>query len=77
MLGENHIMFRGSLTNAIGFYGAEYVPVKKQMAFGLQWQRQISVFGQDAFLSANVGADLGSWKKDLVGSNFTLSVPLQ
>ena len=77
LLGENHLRFRGSLTNAIGYYGSEYVPVKRQMAFGLQWQRQISVFGQDAFLSANVGADLGSWKKDLVGSNFTLSVPLK
>jgi len=77
LLGENHLRFRGSLTNAIGYYGSEYVPVKKQMAFGLQWQRQIFVFGQDAFLSANVGADIGSWKKDLVGGNFTLSVPLQ
>jgi hypothetical protein len=77
MIGENRLMFRGSLSNAIGFYGAEYVPVKKQMAVGLQWQRQIFVFGQDAFLSANIGADMGSWKKDLVGGNFTLSVPIQ
>jgi hypothetical protein len=77
MIGENRLMFRGSLSNAIGFYGAEYVPVKKQLAVGLQWQRQIFVFGQDAFLSANIGADMGSWKKDLVGGNFTLSVPLQ
>ena len=77
IIGENHLMFRGSLTNAIGYYGSEYVPVKKQSAFGLQWQRQISVFGQEAFLSANIGADIGSWKKDLVGANFTLSVPLQ
>jgi hypothetical protein len=77
MSGVNHFMFRGSLTNAIGYYGSEYIPVKKQMALGLQWQRQIFVFGQDAFLSANVGADIGSWKKDLVGANFTLTVPLQ
>ena len=77
MAGENRFMFRGSLSNAIGGYGSEYIPVKKQIAVGLQWQRQIFVFGQEAFLSANVGADLGSWKKDLVGANFTLSVPLQ
>jgi hypothetical protein len=77
MAGENRFMFRGSLSNAIGAYGSEYVPVKKQIALGLHWQRQIFVFGQDAFISANVGADLGSWKKDLVGANFTLSVPLQ
>ena len=77
MAGENRFMFRGSLSNAIGGYGSEYIPVKKQMSVGLQWQRQIFVFGQDAFLSANVGADVGSWKKDLVGANFTLSVPLQ
>ena len=77
MAGENRFMFRGSLSNAIGAYGSEYIPVKKQIALGLQWQRQIFVFGQEAFLSANVGADLGSWKKDLVGANFTLSVPLQ
>jgi hypothetical protein len=77
MAGENRFMFRGSLSNAIGGYGSEYIPVKKQIAVGLQWMRQIFVFGQDAFISANVGADLGSWKKDLVGANFTLSVPLQ
>lgn len=77
MAGENRFMFRGSLTNAIGYYGSEYIPVKKQMAFGLQWQRQIFVLGQEALLSANIGADIGSWKKDLIGANFTLSVPLQ
>jgi hypothetical protein len=77
MIGENRLMFRGSLSNAIGRYGSEYIPVKKQIALGLQWERQIFVFGQDAFLSANIGADMGSWKKDLVGANFTLSVPLQ
>lgn len=77
MIGENRLMFRGSLSNAIGYFGAEYVPVKKQLAFGLQWQRQMFVFGQNALLSANIGADIGSWKKDLVGGNFTLSVPLQ
>ena len=77
MAGENRFVFRGSLSNAIGGYGSEYIPVKKQIAVGLQWMRQIFVFGQDAFISANVGADLGSWKKDLVGANFTLSVPLQ
>ena len=77
MIGENRLMFRGSLSNAIGGYGSEYIPVKKQIALGLQWQRQIFIFGQDAFLSANIGADMGSWKKDLVGANFTLSVPLQ
>jgi len=77
LIGENRLMFRGSLTNSMGYFGSEYIPVKKQLAFGLQWQRQIFVFGQDAFLSANVGADIGSWKKDLVGANFTLSVPLK
>ena len=77
MIGENRLMFRGSLSNAIGGYGSEYIPVKKQLAVGLQWQRQIFVFGQDAFLSANIGADMGSWKKDLVGGNFTLSLPIQ
>jgi len=77
MIGENRLMFRGSLSNAIGGYGSEYIPVKKQIALGLQWERQIFVFGQDAFLSGNIGADMGSWKKDLVGGNFTLSVPIQ
>ena len=77
LIGENHLMFRGSLTNSMGNFGSEYIPVKKQIAVGLQWKRQIFVFGQDAFISANLGADLGSWKKDLVGANFTLSVPLQ
>lgn len=77
MIGENHLMFRGSLTNSHGNFGSEYIPVKKQMTFGLQWQRQILVFGQKALLSANIGADIGSWKKDLVGANFILSAPLQ
>jgi len=77
MVGENRLLFRGSLTNSHGNFGSEYIPVKKQIALGLQWQRQIFVFGQDAFLSANIGADLGSWKKDLVGTNFTLSIPIQ
>ena len=77
LIGENRLVFRGSLSNAIGGYGSEYIPVKKQIALGLQWQRQIFVFGQDAFLSGNIGADMGSWKKDLVGGNFTLSVPIQ
>ena len=77
MIGENRLVFRGSLTNSMGNFGSVYIPVKKQIAVGLQWQRQIFVFGQDAFLSANIGADMGSWKKDLVGANFTLSVPLQ
>jgi hypothetical protein len=77
MIGENRLVFRGSLTNSHGNHYSEYVPVKKQLAVGLQWQRQIFVFGQDAFLSANIGADMGSWKKDLVGGNFTLSLPIQ
>jgi hypothetical protein len=75
LVGENHLLFRGSLSNSHGNFGSVYIPVKKQIALGLQWQRQIFVFGQDAFLSANIGADLGSWKKDLIGTNFTLSVP--
>ena len=77
MIGENRLVFRGSLTNSMGNFGSEYIPVKKQLAVGLQWQRQIFVFGQNALLSANIGADIGSWKKDLVGGNFILSVPIQ
>lgn len=73
---KNHFLFRGSLSNAIGYYGAEYVPVKRQIAFGLRWQRPVFILGQEAVLSANIGTDLGSWKKDLVGANFNLSVPL-
>jgi hypothetical protein len=32
--------------------------------------------GQEAILKANVGFDTGSWKKDVVGGNVTLALPL-
>jgi hypothetical protein len=76
VLGENHLTFRGSLSNAIGFYGNEYVPVKRQISAGLQWQRPMPWISEGAQLKANIGFDTGDWKKDVVGGNLSLSIPL-
>jgi hypothetical protein len=76
LLGENAITFRGSLSNAIGWFGSEYVPVKRQISVGVCWSRPIVLLGQEAVLKANVGFDTGSWKKDVVGGNVTLALPL-
>ena len=76
LLGENHLTFRGSLSNAIGFYGNEYVPVKRQLSAGLQWQRPMPWISEGAQLKANVGFDTGDWKKDVFGGNLSLSIPL-
>jgi hypothetical protein len=76
LFGENAITFRGSLSNAIGWFGSEYVPVKRQISVGVCWSRPIVLLGQEAVLKANVGFDTGSWKKDVVGGNVTLALPL-
>ncbi len=76
LLGENHLTFRGSLSNAIGFYGNEYVPVKRQISAGLQWQRPMPWISEGAQLKANIGFDTGDWKKDVFGGNLSLSIPL-
>ncbi len=75
-VGLNHLVFKGSLSNAIGFYGREYVPVKRQTSLGLMWSRPVYVLSQNAILQANLGFDLGSWKKDVFGGNISLSIPL-
>ena len=76
LLGENHLTFRGSLSNAIGFYGNEYVPVKRQISAALQWQRPMPWISEGAQLKANIGFDTGDWKKDVFGGNLSLSIPL-
>lgn len=76
LLGENHLTFRGSLSNAIGFYGYEYLPVKRQISAGLQWQRAMPWISEGAQLKANIGFDTGDWKKDVFGGNLSLSIPL-
>jgi len=77
LLGENHLTFRGSLSNAIGFYGYEYLPVKRQISAGLQWQRAMPWISEGAQLKANIGFDTGDWKKDVFGGNLSLSIPLR
>ena len=76
MAGIHHVTLRGSLSNAIGSYGAEYVPVKKQISVGLQWQAPLVIWGQETTIRSNIGADVGQWKKDVFGGNISLSVPL-
>lgn len=74
--GENDFTFRGSLSNSIGWFGIENVPVKKQYSFGLQWQRPVQLMGYDAQLKASFGADKGLWKPDVIGGNVSLLLPL-
>jgi hypothetical protein len=76
LIGENHFTFRGSLSNAIGFYGSEYIPVKRQISAGLQWQRPFPWISEGAELKANLGFDTGDWKKDVFGGNLSISIPL-
>lgn len=77
LLGENHLTFRGSMSNAIGWFGAEYIPVKRQISAGLQWQRPMPWISEGAQLKANIGFDTGDWKKDVFGGNLSLSIPLR
>ncbi|MEY2894543.1 MAG: hypothetical protein RIS42_262 [Bacteroidota bacterium] len=74
--GDNSFLFRGSLSNSIGWFGQENIPVKKQYSFGLQWQRPVQLMGYDAQLKASIGADKGLWKPDVIGGNVSLLVPL-
>jgi hypothetical protein len=76
LFGENSLTLRGSMTNAIGWFGKEHVPVKRQFSVGLFWTRPLLVLGQDAVIKANIGFDTGSWKKDVVGGNVTLALPI-
>lgn len=75
-LGVNAIHFRGSMSNAFGWFGQEFVPVKKQYSIGIQWQRPIDLMGYDAQLKASIGADKGLWKPDVIGGNLSLVLPL-
>jgi hypothetical protein len=74
--GENDFTFRGSMSNSIGWFGQENVPVKRQYSFGLQWQRPVLLMGYDAQLKASIGADKGLWKPDVIGGNVALVLPL-
>lgn len=74
--GENDFTFRGSMSNSIGWFGQENVPVKRQYSFGLQWQRPVQLMGYDAQLKASIGADKGLWKPDVIGGNVALVLPL-
>lgn len=75
-LGENSFLLRGSLSNSIGWFGIEHIPVKKQYSVGLQWQRPVQLMGYNAQLKASVGADKGVWKPDVIGGNVSLVLPL-
>ncbi len=75
-IGENALLFRGSMSNAFGWFDEEYIPVKKQYSIGLQWQRPVQLMGYDAQLKAAVGADKGLWKPDVIGGNVSLVLPL-
>ncbi len=74
--GENEILIRGSLSNAIGSYGNEYTNALKQVSVGVQWQRPVQLMGYDAHLKASLGADKGLWKPDVIGGNVSLVLPL-
>lgn len=74
--GENAVKLRGSLSNSIGWFGQENIPVKKQYSFGLEWQRPIQMLGYDVQLKASIGADKGTWKPDIFGGNVSIVMPL-
>ena len=75
-IGENNLKARGSLSNAFGWFGEEYVPVKKQYSIGIVWQRPIELMGYAAQLKASLGADRGLWKPHVIGGNISLLLPL-
>jgi hypothetical protein len=75
-LGVNEFSARGSLSNAIGAYGAEYPNPKTQLSGSIQWQRPVQVMGYDARIKASFGADKGFWKRDAIGGNVSILLPL-
>ncbi|MEY4646703.1 MAG: hypothetical protein RIQ98_539, partial [Bacteroidota bacterium] len=75
-LGVNEFSARGSLSNAFGAYGAEYSNAKTQLSGSIQWQRPVQVMGYDARIKASFGADKGFWKRDAIGGNVSILLPL-
>ncbi|WP_269013744.1 capsule assembly Wzi family protein [Aquirufa nivalisilvae] len=75
--GDNKIQLRASLSNAIGWFGKEYSPVKKQYSGGILWHRRISITGfPEALLKANLGIEKGNLTQPTLGGNIAISIPL-
>lgn len=76
-MGRNKIQFRGSLSNAIGWFGSEYFPVKKQYSGGILWHRPIQIPGfPESILKANLGLEKGNLTAPTIGGNVAISIPL-
>ncbi|CAM3319272.1 capsule assembly Wzi family protein [Aquirufa ecclesiirivi] len=75
--GENKIQIRASLSNAIGWFGNEYIPVKKQYSGGILWHAPIHIAGfPEAILKANLGIEKGNLTQPTLGGNIAISFPL-
>ena len=73
---DTKILFKGSLANAIGWYGKEFVPVKKMYSLALFAQKPMKILGYEATVKANIGYDQSEWYKNTLGGNIGISVPL-
>jgi len=75
-INQTKILFKGSLANAIGWYGEEYVPVKKMYSIAFFIQKPTKILGYDALLKCNVGYDKSEWYHNTLGLNLGVSMPL-
>jgi hypothetical protein len=74
--GETKLLLKGSLSNAIGWYGREFIPVKKMYSFAVFFEKPVQVFGYNAQLKTNVGYDKSEWYPSVFGLHMGLSMPL-
>jgi len=75
-IGKADVIFKGSMANAIGWYGEEYLPVKRMYSVAVFFRKPVELFGYKATLKTNVGYDQSQWYANTFGIQAGLSMPL-
>ncbi len=75
-IGNANVIVKGSLANAIGWYGSEYIPVKKMYSMAVFVQKPVVVMKYNATLQTRLGYDHSEWYPNTLGLHVGLSMPL-
>lgn len=75
-IGDANVIFKGSLANAIGWYGSEYIPVKKMYSLAVFVQKPVVLMRYNATLKTRLGYDHSEWYPNTLGLHVGLSMPL-
>lgn len=75
-IGKANVIVKGSLANAIGAYGSEYIPVKKMYSVAVFLQKPVQIMGYNTTFKGRVGYDQSQWYASTFGIHAGLSMPL-